>query len=191
MKRFLVCAFVILLSGCVQAPPATVTPDLTFDNVPPVNLNVKTITVVDEYQPPLKDPNIEQNYSLSPAEAVKRLIGRQLVAAGTDKTLRVVIEDAAVIKQKLPTTEGFWGHFTQEPDERLAAHLALRFEVINDDAPDLVIAHARVEADRNRSILKDASPAERDGAFFGLTEELMKDMRESFDTNVRNTFAHI
>ena len=99
MKRFLVCAFVILLSGCVQAPPATVPPDLTFDNVPPVNLNVKTITVVDEYQPPLKDPNIEQNYSLSPAEAVKRLIGRQLVAAGTDKTLRVVIEDAAVIKQ--------------------------------------------------------------------------------------------
>lgn len=191
MMRYFYGLCLLLVTACMQAPPATVVPDLTFENTQPVYLNVKSIEIVDEYRPPLKEPNIEHNYQLSPADAVKRLILRQFVANGQDKILRVIIEDAPVIKEDLPTTSGFWSNFTQEPAERFVAHLSLRFELVSQDSPDIILGHARVVADRSRSILKGASLADRDRAFFELTESLMKDMQESFSTIVKNTFSKV
>ena len=124
-----------------------------------------------------------------PESAVQELLKKQLVAAGPSGLLRIIIDDASVTGEKLKVTEGMTGMFTNEPAERYHARIALRFESASDDAPDITRAHAEVSADRTKTVMKDASPAERDTAFYRLDEELMDDVSHGLQTVVKSTFG--
>lgn len=192
MKRFAVWAVIIslaALSGCVSAPPETAVPELTFEQMQPIALNVAKIEVFDEYAPPMKDPNIEHLMPTPPAVAAKNLAEKKLLAEGADRLLRVVIEKAAVTKESLPVTQGFWGAFSLEPAERYKANLSLRFELVKEEAPDIIIGHASVTGNRTKTLAEGASPADRDRAMTELTEGLMADLYDGFNTVVRGTFG--
>lgn len=103
--------------------------------------------------------------------------------------LRVVIEDASVIEKSLKTTPGVEGFFKKEPAVTYDARMVLRFEMVDEAAPDVILGHARVEASRSRTLLEGLSPADRDRAFFALTEDLMTDVSRGMQTTVRNTFG--
>jgi hypothetical protein len=182
-------AFALLLSGCADAPPVSKFPDMTFANVQGVSLDVAKIDVIDNYHPPMKTPNMEHLFPTSPAAATKLLVQKELLASGASKILRVMIDDASVVSETLPTTKGFWGALEREPEYRLKAKVFLRFELANEAAPDIIIGHAEVIAKRNKVVLEDMTPAERDRAYFDLTEDLMGDVRDGLATVVKNTFG--
>lgn len=180
---------VLLAAGCNISPPEQVTPDLTFEQVAPVFLSVGDIAFVDEYQMPMAAPNVEHFFKTPPAEVVKQLVRKQLRPAGTEHRLRVVIEDAAVIEKPLRTTPGVEGFFKREPAVTYDARMVLRFEMIDEAAPDVILGHARIEATRSTTLLEGLSPADRDRAFFSLTEQIMADMSRGIQTTVRDTFG--
>jgi hypothetical protein len=188
-KAYIIICAALFLSACAESPPPPTLPDLTFANVNPIPLNVARIEVTDAYRPPMRSPNIEHLFRVPPADAVKNLLNRALAAAGSEKTLRVEIEDASVIDEKLPVAHGFIGAFSREPSDRYNAKVFLRFELVDPAAPDIVIGHAEVVAHRSHSILNGDSPAERDHAEFELTEALMKDVSDSLNGVVKDTFG--
>ena len=192
MKKLMplaVCAaFSLLLSACTDAPPETQVPRLTFDQVKPIMVNVAKIEIVDRFHAGTGQ-HVELMMKQPPEVAVQDLLKKQLVAAGPHGVMRVYIDDASVVGEKLPVTNGMVGMFTHEPGERYHATIDLRFEVGSDDAPDIVTRHANVHADRTKTVMKDASPAERDMAFFQLDDELMTDVSNELLTQVRSTFG--
>jgi hypothetical protein len=163
---------------------------MSFATVPPVMLGVGKIEVSDQYKPPMQAPSVDHLFKPTPVDAVKKLVNKALVAEGAaGRTLRVIIDDASVVDEPLPMTDGFWGNFTQEPSDRYKAKIALRFQLVDDAAPDIIIGHAEVMASRNRTLLKGTSLADRDRAGYALTAELMGDVNDGLQTIVKNTFG--
>jgi hypothetical protein len=188
-RIFFSLAVVALLSGCTDGPPDTHTPDLTFANLQPVALDVAKIEVKNNYKPPMQDPNVEHKFPVPPYIAAETLLKKQLVAGGRDNVLHAYIDDASVVREELPITKGIIDTFTRMPAERLNAKVLVRFEMTSPAAPDIVIGHAEVLAKRTKTLLEDTSPADRDSAYFSLTEDLMDDVNDGLKSIVKNTFG--
>ncbi|MDF3025522.1 MAG: Acyl-CoA synthetase (AMP-forming)/AMP-acid ligase, partial [Alphaproteobacteria bacterium] len=180
---------VSLLAGCQNAPPDTQTPQLVFDTLPQISMNVARIEIVDGYQPPMKAPNVDHLFKQPPREVARRVLEKQLVANGSNHTLRVIIEDASVIKKDLPVSQGFTGFFSNEESEEYISRVSLKFQLIADDTADRVVADAFVLSERTQTLLEDSSPAERDMAFFTLDENIMQDLRKGIEGSVKRTFG--
>lgn len=189
MKKFLACLAALLLAACVEGPPVSTPPDLTFANLQPIQVNAAGVDVVDNYKPPLRDPNIEHTFRLPTYVALERLLRHQLVAAGSENTLRAIIEDASVTRTELPQDKGFMSYFEQQPVARLQAKVLVRFELVDPKAPDIVIGHAEVVARREKVLTEGMSPAERDQAYFNLTEDLMDEVNDGLKSIVAGTFG--
>ncbi len=186
---FLCLSVVFLLSGCCDAPPATTLPDMTFANLTPIELDVAAVEVRGDYKPPMKEPNIEHTFSTPLYVAVEKLIKRELIASGSENVLRVIIKDASVVREELPVTRGFKDIFMIEPSELLKAKVLLRFELVNDQSSDIVLSQAEVIARRTKTLMEDASLADRDCAYLNLTEALMNDLDAGFMNVVKNAFG--
>lgn len=185
MKRILPLAFVLALSACETAPPVTAVPDLSFAGQPTISLNVARIEMVDNYHAPMKSPNVDHLFHQSPEDIARRMIESQLVANGSTGTLRITIDDASVIRRDLPVTDGIQGAFENEPAEEYKAHVSLRFELVDDGRT----GNATVASDRLRTLLEDASPADRDMALFKLAEAIRDDIGQGLSGAVKRTFG--
>lgn len=184
--------FAAMLAGCGNTQPVADVPLLSFEQYRPIMLNVAAIEIVDRFRPinPTGGAkHVELMMKQPPHTAVQELIKKQLVPAGASGLLRVIIDDASVLGEKLPVTEGMAGLLQNEPAERYRANVALRFERANEDAPDIVTGTANVAADRTTTLMKDASPADRDRAFYRLNEQLMQDISHGLQTVVKNAFG--
>lgn len=183
-------ALSISVTACTSAPPMTLTqPDLTFAQMQEITLAVSKIEIFDAYKSPMGGNNVEHEFSTPPSVAARNLIQSKLKAVGDRQILRVFIDDASVRGQKLPIQTDFSGFFTRETSERFVARIALRFELVNEDAPDIVIGRANVSSDRTSSLVENASLADRDVVYTALTEALMRDLYEGFATTVRGNFG--
>lgn len=182
-------AMLFLLAGCAEGPPDTQPPEMTFANFQPVELNVARIEVRNDYQPPMRDPNVEHTFQTPPYVAAENLVKKQLVASGMQNILRVIVADAPVIREELPTIKGVMDSIEREPAELLKARVLLRFELVDERAPDIVIGRAQVIAKREKTLLEDTSLTDRDRAYFDLTEALMTDLNNGLTTSVKNAFG--
>jgi hypothetical protein len=178
----------LFLASCTSDTAQTV-PDLNYTNVPPISLNVAKIEVRDDYVPPMRPPNVDHLFRQPPDVTVRDLLDHALIPSGGPKTLRVIIEDASVIDRKLPDGGGVLDAITPRPSDRYDAHMALRFELFDPAAPDIITGHASVIAQRSTTLMNNFSPADRDRAAFNLTESLMRDVQDGLRTTVRNTFG--
>lgn len=197
MKKILLAAVAVItlsgvmsVTGCTTAPPATAQiASVSPDKMQPIYLNVAKVEMSDIYKSPMQSPNVEHLFTTMPAAAVQDLVSQKLLAQGDQNILRVIVEDASVVKEDLPVSKDFWGTFKIEPSERYRGQISLRFEMVREQAPDLVIGHATVIAKRTKTVLENASPTDRDRAFVELTEEMMNDVYDGFNTVVKNTFG--
>ena len=63
MKRFLLLSCILLLAGgllasCDTPPHREPFPQLTYQHLAPINLDVAQIVIQDTYQPPMTDPHM-------------------------------------------------------------------------------------------------------------------------------------
>ncbi len=190
LKSLALCvAAAMLLAACTDAPPQSQVPRLTFDQIKPIPLNVSKIEIIDRFRGGNAPNHVELLMKQPPEQAVQELLKKELVAAGPSKIMRIYIDDASVTGEKLSVTKGVTGMFTSEPGERYHAVIDIKFEVAELDAPDIVTHHANVHADRTKEVMKDATLAERDMAFFHLDEALMEDVDNELQTQIKTIFG--
>jgi hypothetical protein len=182
-------ALTLTLAACANAPKDTSVPELTFEQVQKVSLNVAKIEVYDEYDAPGVKPNVEHTLKNPIDISVQRLIEKQLSADGTENVLRAIIEDASVVEEKLVLPKGVISAFRWDPEFRYNARVVVRFELVNENAPDIVKGSARVTANRSATATENLSLAERDRMFFSITENMMKDVSDGLQTIVAGTFG--
>jgi hypothetical protein len=193
MKKWLhacVVTGLMMTAACTAAPPATDSmPIQTFEQMQQIRLNVAKVEVSDEYQAPTGNGHVEYMFPVTPATATRQLIEKKLLAQGDQNILRVIIEDASAQRETLQVTNDFWGTFRNDPAERYMAQVKLRFELVSESAPDIVKGHASVIGKRGKTVMENASPADRDQAMTELNDALMADVYDGLNTVVRNTFG--
>lgn len=192
MKKIIAVAVMLGLSACAQAPEAYVAGPLTFEKASnPVTVNVHEIRVVNHYQAPLKRPNVEQEFTVTPAAAVSKWVSQRLRAnpgISANSVLEVTINEASVVEEKLQKTQGFKGLVTDDQDARYTAKLSVTFKhysaagVASNATGDVIISRARTINER-------ATVYEREAIYHQMTDALMNDFDREANARLRQYFS--
>lgn len=158
-------------------------PELTYDHLPKLKLDVSRVDFVEAYQPPLSPPHIEHLFPTPPAAAVRRWVDDRLGTVGVQRTARVTLEDASAIAIALEPRSGVVGWFWVDQAERVDARINLTVEIL--DGAGKREAFTAAEVKRSRTLPEDVTLAERDEIYFELTEALMNDLNATLEQNIR------
>ncbi|MBL4614750.1 MAG: hypothetical protein JKY27_07750 [Magnetovibrio sp.] len=185
-RHFMMLGAVLAPSACAtDAPIAGPVPEVGFQHLAPVRLNVSIVEVQSSYQSPMKAPNAEHRFATPPAQAMMGWAKSRLRAvggSGNGAVATFIVEDAKVIETKLKKTEGFKGFFTYEPTERYDATAVARLLIENSETG----SHGEIEVNAARSIeiSENATLSEREQAWFSLTETLMADFNAQMEKQI-------
>lgn len=172
------------LSACSTPIERRAFSEITFAHLAPIDLDVATIEVISDYQPPLTAANIESEFPVPPATAMARWAADRLRAKGTSGQAIVTIVEASVLEVRLKKSTGLKGFFTNDQSERYDATVRLVVEVF--DLSRQMKASAEAEARRSRSVGENITLAAREQAWFSLTEALMVDFDDVMEKQIRN-----
>lgn len=188
-KYFIGVALVaVLIGGCANQAPVQVLPELRYNMMAPLNLDVGRVEVVSAYQAPFKEPNVEHLMPVPPERAAMQWANDRVKAVGGGgRTARFVIRDASVVEKKLSMDEGFTGLFKKEQSERYEGKLDVVLEIRDDHGR--VIGEAAASGWRSRTIGEDVSVAQREKMWYELTQALVGDISNLLEANMRQYIA--
>lgn len=186
MRRLLPALFVLLT---VAAPSLAQAPGFSFAGKAPIKLDVARVEVVEEYRPPLKDPNVDHLIPVTPTAAVKLWVQDRLKAVGAEGTARVVIRDASVVEQPLERTEGVRGWFTKDQTEKYTGKLSV--ELVVEHPAKAFSGVASAAASRSTTVREDVSLAERERVMLDLVRQMASDLDGQLDQVIRANLAPV
>ncbi|MFP6773726.1 MAG: hypothetical protein VCE74_15530 [Alphaproteobacteria bacterium] len=178
-------ALVILmlsLTACESPLPQVSYPELRFNHLPAIKLEVARIEIVEHYSPPLKAPNVEHLLPLAPATALRNWARDRLQAVGTSGTARFIIIEAEVTAVALTKKKGLKAAFTLAQAARYNASLKARLEV--EIAGGLGKGFAAAEATRHRTMPENMSINDRDDALYAFIEGAAMDFNRVMTQNI-------
>lgn len=186
IKRFLgaglLVVFGMTLAGCETSVPSPTFPELTFQHLGSIKLNVGSLEITSSYKAPMTGPNVDHLFPTPPGAALKRWATDRLIAAGSGDSARFTILDASVRETALEIKKGLAGVFTKDQSERYDAVLEASLQIIGDNAASKGFASARVS--RSITVREDATVNDRAQAWFSLNEALMQDINAELEKNI-------
>jgi hypothetical protein len=178
----------IVLAACSSVnPPMQRFPEMTFRNLPAMQLNVGRVEVITKYQASTKPPHVEYDMPVSPENALKRWVQDRLQPTGTTGILRVVIRDATATETPLPTDQGFSSMFEKQQVARVDMSVDVALQML--DERQFVVAEVTGKANRSRTESEGMKLNERDKLFYDMVEDLMKGFNSEVDPDIHATFG--
>jgi len=179
------------LSACVkdQAIGGPV-PEVGFQHLTKIQLNVAEVNVKSNYKGRMQSPNVEHRFITSPERAMFDWALTRLVATGGKDYPAIadfVIEDASVLEVKIEKTEGFKAMFTYEPTTRYDANAVATFSIKNP--VNGASGNVRIAAKRSIEVSENATLAEREQVWMTLVESLMADFNTQMDVQIQGYMA--
>ncbi len=188
-------AAVLAVAACTtQDPPSRTFAELRWTHKQPLTIAAQGDAggpeIVQGFTPPLRDPHVEHLMPLPPHKAIATWARDRLRTTGVgDKTLRVVIHDASVTETVLDTKGGVSGFFTDEPESKYDARVDVEVQLVNPDGS--IDRRNRVTGWRTKSISERASLADREAAWFAMTEALMNDLDAQLEPGLEQNFGSV
>ena len=173
----------LAIAGCQTPPPATL-PEITFADLPGLNLDLARIEVAQSYAPPLADPHVEHLLPTPPSAVLRRWAQERLVATGTaGKTGTLTIVDASIVGESLARRSGLSGLLRQEQSDRYTARFAVRLTYVDPATGES--GHADAAVERSTTVAENTTLNERERVWFELTERTVRDLDARFERELR------
>ncbi len=185
LSLFILPVVALGLAACETPVKIQKLPELTYGHLPPLKLNVAKIEVVVQYQPPLKEPNVEHLFPTPPLKALRRWASDRLRAVGRSGTAKLFITNARAIETSLQKKTGVVATFTKQQSDRYDLTVDTVLEVSDGRRGGRVSARVT----RFSTLREDITINERDRAWFDQTEALIKDFNAEFEKNIRRALA--
>jgi hypothetical protein len=177
----------LALAGCSSAPPPPPRfPEIVFSGEP-IKLAVAAIDIVEAYQPPLAKPHVEHLFPISPEHMAARWPKDRLVPAGGSLRARYTVKEAGVTEIELPRTEGIRGVFTKDQGWRYDAALDVVLDIV--DERGFAVGTVTAHAERSQTVAEDVTLAQRDEAWYAMTQAMAKDLNAELERNIRANLA--
>ena len=170
------------LTACEKPLLEVSYPQLRFNHLPAIKLDVATIEIIEKYQSPLQAPNMEHKLPLAPTKAMRSWAEARLHAAGTSGVARFIIIDASVKAEALAKKKGLKAAFTIDQSIRYRARLSAKLEV--ETAGGLGRGFAEAKSSRQRTMPEDVSINERDDALYTFVEAAAMDFDKAMVRNI-------
>lgn len=170
------------LASCQVTTSKQVFPELTFQHMKPLNLNIAKLEIISSYNPPMAAPNVDHLFHTPPKAALKNWAKDRLRALGKNGYAHFTIIEASVTETKLDKKKGIIGVFTKDQSERYDAVLEARLEIFDDHGLSKGFATAKVT--RSVTVSEASSINQRKQTWFNLTEELIGDINAELELNI-------
>lgn len=174
------------LASCTTPPPQSRFPEITFKHLPQISLDVREISVEDDYKAPGVPPNVDHLFPVRPAVAAMAWGHDRLAAAGTGRRLRYIVRDASAVETELETKKGLTGVLTVDQSERYAMRIMVELQIIGDDGRTEGTANAQVE--HSVTVPEDSKLGEREKIWFKLVEDAMKELDAQLEKTIKTVF---
>jgi hypothetical protein len=175
----------LAMTGCESPPSRVPFPEITFTHLPDIRLDVATIEIIEAYQSPGVDPNVEHLYPVTPAEAARRWAEDRLVAVGIDGFARFIILDASAVEQRNAPPPA--GSSSADPRDRYNMRTAIRIEIVKANGAQTAFVAA--EATLQQYVDPATTLNERERIWFGNVEALMKTLDAELQRTIDSGFG--
>lgn len=175
----------LVLAACSEvplppAPPAQPLP-------PKIALNVRAINLADRsgIQPP-NSPYATNHFTPTISEAVKQWASDRLIANGSNGQAIMIIKDASLTAQALPTKSGIDSWFTRQQAVKYVGHADVSIEANGPSG----FAIADASASRALTLPENPTPLERQDAYYAMLNGLMKDLGQNLEASLQTHMAN-
>ena len=173
IRSIVLCSMAVLLNACETPVKIQTLPDIIFAHLAPISLNIARVEIVSEFRAPLRAPNVDHLFHVSPEKALRNWVRDRIVPSGVTGKARFIIKNASATESKLATDKGFIGQFKKELSERYTVYVEGELQII--DASGVVRAQASAKAERSRTIREDASLNDREKLWHDITRAALID----------------
>lgn len=176
-------ALVLLVAGCETHVEVPSYARITFNHLPPIALDVASVSARTTYQKPLVAPNVEHEFPVDIAKTAEGWVQGRLRPGGASGTAELTVLEASVIETKLAKETGLTGLVTTDQGHRYDAKLTATLTA--EDLTSQRAAETTVTVERSQTVPEDATFNEREKIWYEMTEKLMAD----FNTELEKAIA--
>lgn len=169
------------LGACAKVPPPAPT-EISFSHLGAIRFDVSQVEIADEYEPPLKAPNVEHEFPVSPAAAARRWVEDRIRAVGDSGKARAIIREASVVEVPLEVKGGLSGMFTKDQSERYDAKLVMEIELRSETG--FTDGFVTATATRSQTVPEGITLNEREHVFYAITEKMMADLNSQLEKQI-------
>jgi hypothetical protein len=174
-----------LLAACAMENPGTRFPPITFQHLSDISLDVGDIQIEQASETPGHRPNVDHLFPVQPKNAAVQWAQDRLDARGDRLTFRYIVRQASAVETELETTSGVKGLLTTDQAARYEIHIVIEMQVLDGRQ---IQGSAKAEARRSTTVEEGISLADRERAWYRLTEDTMKDLDKQLEETIRSAF---
>lgn len=185
--RLLLMAFLSLgVAGCTSnpSPEGKPLPQLTFDHVQPLMVDVASINIDNRYQPGYDMEDVSESFPTPPDMAIQNYTERRLQPAGNTGVLNVVIKDAHVYQSQVKPEGAVNRWFGMNDSDLYDILIKVSMFALNDSGERSPTVNMEFKSEMK--IPEHYSIAEREAKQLEFLEELMKKVDQSYTKSLRD-----
>ena len=186
-RRLYALVLVVLVTGCASSvPPPVAYPDLTWQHKQPITFTAFEREVIDQSGNTVQ-PGRPLTLPIDPALQLQSWFNQRLALSRGGYRLRLVIEQAAVTREKLPREQGLTGFFTDELQYRVTLDLKARIDVLNGSGVAGAVGAAgtvRSDVVRTATMRESLSLVEREDLLYELIDAGMRDLDAEMEQQI-------
>jgi hypothetical protein len=177
-------ASLVLLAACDTPPMRQSYATLTFQDRPPIRLDVAEVEIVQAYQAPGVAPHVDHLFPQKPVDVAANWGRDVLRAVGQRGQATYTIVDASATDTPLPRSSGLTQMFRTEQSDRYDLHIAVKLEVANPQLQATGIATA--EAFRSQTVAENMTMNQREAVWFQMTESAMRELDGKLEAAIKD-----
>jgi len=187
-RTFLLLPSIALLAapvvGCDTPPMRQSYPTLTFQDRPPIRLDVAQVEIVEAYKAPGVAPHVDHLFPQKPVDVASSWGRDVLEAVGQRGQATYTIVDASATETALPRSTGLTQVFKTEQSDRYDLRIEVKLEVGNPLLRATGIATA--SASRSQTVAEDMTLNQREAVWFQMTESAMRELDHKLEAAIRD-----
>lgn len=182
-QRVFILSSVFLLLSCRTASHSELFPEITFNNLPGINLDVAKIKVVSNFKRDFSYPNVVHQIPLSPELALTRWARDRLTKGGRNNVAQLTITHASAKEISLKTDTSVIGMFKNQQSHRFEAIIGVTLEVLNEN--NAIEAFVRGKAIQTITVSEATSLSDRRQIWYNLVEKLIKKFNNEIEPKIK------
>ena len=183
-RTFLLLPSLALLAACDTPPMRQSFATLTFQDRPPIRLDVAQIEIDEAYKAPGVAPHIDHLFPQKPVDVAAAWGRDVLQAVGERGMATYTIVDASATETALPRSTGMTQMFKTEQSDRYDLHIEVKLEIGNPLLRTTGIATA--SASRSQTVAEDMTLNQREAVWFQMTESAMRELDGKLEAAIKD-----